>query len=115
MFWIHASSTARIEEGYRRIAEIAKLAGLEDPKVNIMRLVCAWLRDESNGKWIIIVDYADDLSILSDLSGGTYIETEFSIIPLIQSYIGRISSRIGEWIYSNYLAKPRGSVRAGRR
>ena len=52
---------------------MVKLAGREDHKVDILRLVRAWLRDESNGKWIIIVDNADDLSILSDLSGGTYI------------------------------------------
>ena len=73
MFWIHTSSTARVKEGYRGITEVVKLAGREDPKVNILRLVRAWLRDESNGKWIIIVDKADDLSMLSDLSGGTYI------------------------------------------
>ena len=52
---------------------MVKLAGQEDPKVNILRLIRAWLRDKSNGRWIIIVDNADNLSILSSLSGGTYI------------------------------------------
>ena len=82
VFWIHASSTARIEEGYREIAEVVKLAGREDPKVDILRLVRAWLRDESNGKWIIVVDNADNLSILSDLSGGMYAEIERLAITL---------------------------------
>ena len=83
MFWIHASSIARIEEGYRRIAEVAQLAGREDPKVDILRLVRAWLCDELNGKWIIIVDNADSLSVISDFSGGMYAETEYSagILP----------------------------------
>ena len=82
MFWIHASSTARIEEGYRRTAEVVKLAGRKDSKVNIQRLVRTWLCDESNGKWIIIIDNADNLSILSDLSGGMYAETEHLTITL---------------------------------
>lgn len=60
----------RIEKGYRWIAEAAKLSGREDPRVDILRLVRAWLRDESNGKWTVIVDNADDLSLLSNLSEG---------------------------------------------
>ena len=79
MFWVHASSTARIEEGYRRIAEAANLSGWEDPKVDILRLVRAWLRDESNGRWIMIVDNADDLNQFTDLSGS--IEPLFYISP----------------------------------
>ena len=82
MFWIHASSTARIEERYRRIAEVAQVAGWEDPKVDILRLVRAWLCDEFKGKWIIIVDNADNLSVLSDLSSGMYAETKQSAIIL---------------------------------
>ena len=71
MFWVHASSTTRIEEGYRRIAEAANLSGWEDPKVNILRLVRAWLCNDLNGRWLMIVDNADELSQLTDLSGGT--------------------------------------------
>ena len=70
MFWIHASSMARIEEGYRRIAEAINLPGSGDPKVDILQLVRAWLLNESNGRWIVIVDNADDLSLLTSLSGG---------------------------------------------
>ena len=70
MFWVHASSKARIEEGYKRIAEAIKLSGWDDSKVDILQLVRAWLCDESNGRWVMIVDNADDLNLLSDLSGG---------------------------------------------
>ena len=70
VFWVHASSTARIEEGYRKVAQVANLTGWEDPKVDIFRLVRAWLCDESNGRWVVIVDNADELSLLSNLSGG---------------------------------------------
>ncbi|KAI4231138.1 MAG: hypothetical protein L6R40_007830 [Gallowayella cf. fulva] len=69
VFWIHASSKARIEEGYRRIAEATRLSGWDDPKVDILQRVRAWLCDESNGSWVTIVDNADDSSVLSDLAG----------------------------------------------
>ncbi|KAL8763279.1 MAG: hypothetical protein Q9194_007383 [Teloschistes cf. exilis] len=69
VFWVHASSKAKIEEGYRRIAEATRLPGRDDPRVNILQLVRAWLCDESNGRWVTIVDNADDSSVLSDLTG----------------------------------------------
>ncbi|KAL8766753.1 MAG: hypothetical protein Q9194_006182 [Teloschistes cf. exilis] len=69
VFWVHASSKARIEEGYRRIAGVTRLPGWDDPKVNILQLVRAWLRDESNGRWMMIVDNADDSNVSSNLAG----------------------------------------------
>lgn len=50
MFWVHASSKAKIEEGYRIITEVTRLPGRDDPKVNILQLVRVWLYDESNGR-----------------------------------------------------------------
>lgn len=76
VFWVHASSKAKIEEGYRRIAEAIRLPGRDDPRVNILQLVRAWLCDESNGRWVMIVDNADDSSVLSDLTGGMQIHHE---------------------------------------
>lgn len=69
VFWVHASSKSRIEEGYRRIAQATRISGWDDPKADILQLVRAWLCDESNGRWVVIVDNADDLNELSDLSG----------------------------------------------
>ena len=74
MFWIHASSKARIEEGYRRIAEATRVFGWDDPKVDILQVVRTWLCDESNGRWVTIVDNADNLKVLSDLSGGIQVQ-----------------------------------------
>lgn len=63
IFWVHAGTTARFEEGYRRIAEIAKIDGLDKPGVDILRLVSNWLCDEANGQWVMIVDNADDPNV----------------------------------------------------
>ncbi|KAL8823653.1 MAG: hypothetical protein Q9191_005667 [Dirinaria sp. TL-2023a] len=48
---------------------MALLSGWDDPKADILQLVRAWLCDESNGRWLVIVDNADELNVLSDLSG----------------------------------------------
>ncbi|KAH0533881.1 hypothetical protein FGG08_007500 [Glutinoglossum americanum] len=65
VFWVHASSIARFEEGYRKIAERAKLPGWDQPDVDILRLVYSWLCDEANGRWVMIIDNADDLGVFS--------------------------------------------------
>ncbi|KAF1973481.1 hypothetical protein BU23DRAFT_464649, partial [Bimuria novae-zelandiae CBS 107.79] len=50
-------------QGYRRIAEATKMDGWDDPKADVLRLVRSWLCDESNGRWLMVVDNADDASI----------------------------------------------------
>ena len=65
MFWVHAGSAARFEEGYRNIAERAKLPGWSQPDSDILRLVHSWLCDEANGRWVMIIDNADDLDVFS--------------------------------------------------
>jgi tetratricopeptide (TPR) repeat protein len=61
VFWVHASTRARFEEAYRDIADQLQLPGRSDPKANLLRLVSDWLRDETNGQWVMIVDNVDDL------------------------------------------------------
>ncbi|MCJ1268442.1 hypothetical protein MMC22_008330 [Lobaria immixta] len=64
IFWVHASNAARIEQGYRDIAEQVKIPGRQDPKADIFQLVAKWLRDENKGKWALILDNADDAVVL---------------------------------------------------
>ena len=63
VFWVHASSAARFEEGYRQIAERVKITDWDKPEADIPQLVTDWLRNEANGRWVMIVDNADDPSI----------------------------------------------------
>ncbi|KAF1966374.1 hypothetical protein BU23DRAFT_486895, partial [Bimuria novae-zelandiae CBS 107.79] len=37
-----------------------ELPGRSDPKVNVLRLVSDWLQDETNGRWVMVVDNVDD-------------------------------------------------------
>ncbi|KAN0069055.1 TPR-like protein [Elaphomyces granulatus] len=63
VFWVHASSAARFEEGYRKIAQRVKISGWDNPEVNILQLVNNWLCDEANGRWFMVMDNADDASV----------------------------------------------------
>jgi tetratricopeptide (TPR) repeat protein len=61
VFWVHASTQARFEEAYRDIADRLELPGRDDPKASVLRLVHDWLRDEANGRWVMVVDNVDDV------------------------------------------------------
>ena len=63
MFWVHAGTQARFKEGYTRIAEATRMDGWDNPKADLLRLVRNWLCDESNGRWVMIVDNADDSGV----------------------------------------------------
>jgi hypothetical protein len=60
VFWIHASNAARFEQGYQQIAAVAEIPGRDDPKINILQLVYQWLCDARNGRWLMVLDNADD-------------------------------------------------------
>ena len=64
VFWVHSGTQARVEEGFRTIADTVKLPGRNQPKADIPHLVCRWLSNERNGRWIMILDSADDRDVL---------------------------------------------------
>jgi tetratricopeptide (TPR) repeat protein len=71
VFWVHAGTQARFEEGYQRIAEMTRMDGWDNPKEDVLRLVRNWLSDESNGRWAMIVDNADDSAVFFPPPGTT--------------------------------------------
>ncbi|KAJ6126484.1 hypothetical protein N7523_002096 [Penicillium sp. IBT 18751x] len=67
VIWVHASNEARFEQSFRDIADQLKILTRQDPKSNIYKLVENWLQDENKGKWICILDNADDDKFLCSL------------------------------------------------
>lgn len=63
VFWVHASNAARLGQGYRDIANRAKMFGRQDPKVNIFQLVHDWLCG-SRQRWLLVLDNVDDARFL---------------------------------------------------
>ncbi|KAK3898738.1 P-loop containing nucleoside triphosphate hydrolase protein [Staphylotrichum tortipilum] len=68
VFWVHAGTQARVEEGFRMIADAIKLPGRNQPKADIPQLVYSWLSKERNGRWIMILDSADDHDVFYTLT-----------------------------------------------
>ena len=67
VFWLHAGSIARFEADYRLISKWAKIPGREQPDANVFKLIYDWLCDETNGRWIIVIDNADDYQVFRNL------------------------------------------------
>jgi hypothetical protein len=65
VLWAHASNTARLEQSFREIAELIKVRGCKEPQADVFKLVHDWLRDEKNGRWLLVLDNADDAGVLS--------------------------------------------------
>ncbi|GAB7349483.1 hypothetical protein MBLNU459_g0195t1 [Dothideomycetes sp. NU459] len=66
VFWIHASSRARFEEGYKTIADRLGLVKSDDHQADILQLVRNWLCEERNGRWVMVVDNADNAATFYD-------------------------------------------------
>ncbi|KFY90176.1 hypothetical protein V498_06140, partial [Pseudogymnoascus sp. VKM F-4517 (FW-2822)] len=60
VFWVHASDAGRFKQAYANIAAKIELPGWDNPKADILGLVYNWLCDERNGRWLMILDNADD-------------------------------------------------------
>lgn len=57
---MHAGTTQRFEEAYRTIAERLGLLQRYGADADILRLVRNWLCDQANGRWLMVLDNADD-------------------------------------------------------
>ncbi|KAI9696030.1 MAG: hypothetical protein M1836_005861 [Candelina mexicana] len=77
VFWIHASDVSRFQQGMAQIASTCKVPGTEDPKSDTPILVKTWLEGPTSGKWLMIIDNADDHEIFfrPASSGNAYTET----------------------------------------
>ena len=67
MLWIHASSAARLEQSVRDIADLLKIYGRKDRKADVLKLLRNWLRDESKGRWLVVLDNVDNADFLLEL------------------------------------------------
>jgi tetratricopeptide (TPR) repeat protein len=63
---VPAVSQASFEQAYREIGLSLRIPDIVDAKADVKQLVKARLSDESSGQWLMVVDNADDVSILFD-------------------------------------------------
>ena len=64
VFWVRASDATSFERAYHEIGQQLEIPRVDDDKADVKELVKARLSQESAGKWILIVDNADDFELL---------------------------------------------------
>ncbi|KAI0454948.1 P-loop containing nucleoside triphosphate hydrolase protein [Xylaria acuta] len=68
VFWVHAGTRARVEQGFKAIADAVKIRDRKQPNADILQLVYEWLCDERNGQWLMVLDSADDANVFCSVS-----------------------------------------------
>ena len=63
VFWVYSSSLDRIKKAFEEIAKTVGISGYNDLGVDVLQLVKNWFEDESSGKWLLIIDNADDTEV----------------------------------------------------
>jgi hypothetical protein len=63
VFWVHASSAERFRQAYASIAQECQIPGHDDPKVDVLPLVKRWLEGKDRGRWLMVIDNADDTQV----------------------------------------------------
>ncbi|KAH8769342.1 hypothetical protein BGZ57DRAFT_929661 [Hyaloscypha finlandica] len=67
VFWVRCGNTTNFETSYAEIAQTVGIVGPDevDTRANVSSLVQSWLKNRRNGRWVIILDGIDDLSLFS--------------------------------------------------
>jgi tetratricopeptide (TPR) repeat protein len=93
ILWVHASNAARFSSSIRDVADQLGIIGRDDPKADILQLVKGRLQDPRNGKWLLVLDNADEARYLIQAhdkdpnimsSGGTNVDGKrlFDYLPI---------------------------------
>jgi hypothetical protein len=64
LLWIQGSSAACFKQSYSQVANSLKLAGRDDYRANVLKLVYEHLSNEQNGPWLMVLDDVDERALL---------------------------------------------------
>jgi tetratricopeptide (TPR) repeat protein len=84
IFWISATSTTSFEKGFCEIGQALEIPGINEDKADVKLLVKTFLSRESVGKWLLIIDNADDMEMLY---GRTNENDETNSFPALADYL----------------------------
>ena len=65
VFWVHASTAERFRQAYAFLAQECRVPGHDDPQTDVLPLVKTWLQRTEHGRWLMIIDNADDAQLFS--------------------------------------------------
>jgi nucleoside-triphosphatase THEP1 len=63
VFWVPATTVENFEQAYLGIGRLLEIPGITDKNADVKVLVKEHLSQESTGKWLLVVDNADDIDI----------------------------------------------------
>ncbi|KAH6973012.1 hypothetical protein BKA56DRAFT_646039 [Ilyonectria sp. MPI-CAGE-AT-0026] len=63
VFWIHGGNAERFRGGYSSIAQELNIPGRDDPQIDVLSLVKAWLEKNYQQRWLMVIDNADDIEL----------------------------------------------------
>ncbi|KAK4119363.1 TPR-like protein [Parathielavia appendiculata] len=69
VFWVDASNTERFHQSYASIAQECHVPGHDDPKADVVPLLKRWLASRDRGRWLMVLDNADDTQLASGPGG----------------------------------------------
>ena len=72
VFWIHAATAERFRKASRDIAKEVDISDWQDPQADAWQVLKEWFESERSGKWLIILDNADDIDVLYAPSSGRF-------------------------------------------
>jgi hypothetical protein len=64
IFWIPTLNSATFEQAYLQIGQLLQIPGIVEKSADVKQLVKTRLSQESAGKWLLILDNADDINML---------------------------------------------------
>jgi tetratricopeptide (TPR) repeat protein len=76
ILWLHASSAARFNSSVRDVVAQLQVPGGDDPEADVFQLLRTWLRGGEERKWLVIIDSADDKSVLLESPTGKQAESQ---------------------------------------
>lgn len=63
VFWVNATTVERFRQSYAAIAKECQIPRHDDPKKDVLGLVKDWLEREHDGRWLMVIDNADDTEL----------------------------------------------------
>ena len=70
VFWIHAATAERMKKASREILRKANVTGWKEPQCDSLQLMRDWFESDESGKWLIVLDNADDIDLLYNTDEG---------------------------------------------
>ncbi|TGJ83479.1 hypothetical protein E0Z10_g5315 [Xylaria hypoxylon] len=78
IFWVPALDVTSFENAYRKIGQELEVKGIDEDKADIKLLVREALNNESAGRWLMIIDNADDIELFfSNASLSEYLPSSY--------------------------------------